>query len=259
MQALMDELGTVAYAHWWLLLEAIAGNTKPGQPFVLTRRSAWWEGQLRTKTKTVTFLLSFLERRGLLTWKKDGTSITVACPKLAKYRDEWSKRSGVTPKPTRESLILSEDRGQRDKERPPTEVQRKAARAARPHVCDELCQVADHAGSLGHPWRCDAATTRKALAKIRDLAREYADAPDSWLATASAVLSSAHASMTSDSRRKFFNSTHFARPNNFARYAERLAREQAPTVATARPMSLREMREALEKRDTAVPAIGGTR
>jgi len=256
-QRILRERGYAGYGRLHAIMEAVAGNTKPGKPFEMTRRTAWWAGHLETTANGLRSLLRSAERSGddagLVEWSETGAYLTIAIPKLAKYRDEYRRKSGHTsgehPDEHPERLPVSEVRGQRDKERPPTEVQRKAASAAHAHVCDDLCKLAEAARELGHPWRCDSRTTRKALTKIRLLATDYAGGAEAeWLAVAVSVLRAAHADMSADARRRYFNSTHFARPANFARYVERqdhaLTKQQTPKAPT-----LRQMREFLADRE----------
>jgi len=121
-QRVLRECGYGGYGRLHAIMEAVAGNTKPGKPFEMTRRTSWWMAHLETTSSGLRSLLRSCERRGedagLLSWSEAEGQLTIAMPKLAKYRDEYRRKSGQTsgqcPDKYPERLPPSEVRGKRN-------------------------------------------------------------------------------------------------------------------------------------------------
>jgi hypothetical protein len=87
--------GLAAYGIWWRLIEIIASrvdgkSTQCSVTYDVTR----WSLLLSLRGSHVRHWIEKLALTGVLTAEWVGTEITVTIPKLLKYRDEYSKKSG---------------------------------------------------------------------------------------------------------------------------------------------------------------------
>lgn len=109
---LRDEFGMEGYGAYWIILETIgeklatkdkdqSGITEPS----LRLSSKNWRKFVTFSPKKFQKFVTFSQKLGLFFAEFDGEFITINCPKLLKYRDEWTKKkgkkklknSGVTP------------------------------------------------------------------------------------------------------------------------------------------------------------------
>lgn len=90
--------GLDGYARWMKLLEAVAARMEPGDAAAIARYP-WseWQRILRGKRKQLTSFLEHLENKRQIKVKDDGQVLEIEIPILLKLRDEYSKKSGVSP------------------------------------------------------------------------------------------------------------------------------------------------------------------
>lgn len=125
--AFIDEHGFEGYGFYWSLLEVIADSMLPGdikceRGYSLTR----WAQFLQTHPNKVRKYFDALAEHGLVKVLSTESRIVVAAPNLAKYRDEYSRKSGQSPDAVRrvshsetdsETEKRKETRSQRQRER----------------------------------------------------------------------------------------------------------------------------------------------
>jgi hypothetical protein len=93
--AYVAECGLEGYGFYWALLEVVAGNiekdsTEATVTYPLTR----WSRLLYSHHHRVGKYLGKLQGNGLVTFECIGSDVKVTVPKLLKYRDEYTKKSG---------------------------------------------------------------------------------------------------------------------------------------------------------------------
>ena len=94
--------GLAAYGAYWRFLEIIASQMEGKDPSCSVSYPVWrWSQKLFVRKSYLCSVLSELKKQGLLVIEGDPNvdeSITVKAPNLLKYRDEYSKKSGHSPK-----------------------------------------------------------------------------------------------------------------------------------------------------------------
>lgn len=109
---LRAEFGMEGYGLYWLILELLAEKVNEKNDTSLTYSAKIWKSFTGISVKKFQKFLSFCSEFEIFSVKfeknisKNGQNgITISCPNLLKYRDEWSKRkarnSGVTTKQLR--------------------------------------------------------------------------------------------------------------------------------------------------------------
>ncbi len=90
------------YGFFWLLLEVVAAQIETGsEKCSATYALPTWSRLLYCHHHTVGKYLGKLEVAGLVTAKKAAGKVEVIIPNLLKYRDEYSRKSGVDPESVR--------------------------------------------------------------------------------------------------------------------------------------------------------------
>ena len=94
---LIADHGHAGYGLWWLVVEAVAarleGEGHPSVTYPVTK----WSHLLSLRGSHVRQALLKLEVTHLVTVEWVGSEIRVTIPNLLKYRDEYSRKSGVAP------------------------------------------------------------------------------------------------------------------------------------------------------------------
>lgn len=112
LAALRAEFGMEGYGLYWLILELLAEKVDEKNDTSLTYSTKIWKSFTGVSVKKFQKFLIFCTNFDIFSVKfeknnsKNGQNgITISCPNLLKYRDEWSKRkarnSGVTTEPLR--------------------------------------------------------------------------------------------------------------------------------------------------------------
>lgn len=91
-----NEFGMAGIGRWWTLCEVVGEKSK-NDCFELTLTVAQWCSELSTNRQQLIRFLAALEELRLCSWVADRSLIRVAMPKLAKFRDEYARKSGHTP------------------------------------------------------------------------------------------------------------------------------------------------------------------
>lgn len=99
--ALESQFGLEGYARWWKLLEIVALQMDKTDRYSVTLPWSKWESYLSGKRKLLLSYLLATEKLGLTQVIANGELIEIKIPKLALYRDEYSRKSGQTPKKLR--------------------------------------------------------------------------------------------------------------------------------------------------------------
>lgn len=99
MSEMIDTLGTESYGIWWIIVEMVAEqmdkSDKHSARFSFKKWAKSCGVSVKKFQKTVSFL-SKLEKISVETSEKFPDFLKISIPKLLNFRDEWSKRSGVT-------------------------------------------------------------------------------------------------------------------------------------------------------------------
>jgi hypothetical protein len=99
MSNFIDKAGYEGYGIYWAILEVIGtlmtkeNGWKTSATYPLTR----WATLLQLHRTTMSKYMGYLRVTGLMLVTYSGDTMTVDCPNLLKYKDEYSKKSGHTP------------------------------------------------------------------------------------------------------------------------------------------------------------------
>lgn len=104
LSELMDEFGAEGYGVWWLILEKIALLMDESDRTSARFSVKLWASFAKVSAKKLQSIVTFLEKKQRFTVKLDGNYLTIDCPKLLKYRDEWTERLSKKSKKTPEQL-----------------------------------------------------------------------------------------------------------------------------------------------------------
>lgn len=89
-----DEFGVAGYGVYWIILELIGEKiTEKNESFLKLSKKNWRKFCEFSPKKFQKFLKT-CENLELFLTEIDGDFITVSCPKILKYRDEWTKKKG---------------------------------------------------------------------------------------------------------------------------------------------------------------------
>jgi len=125
---LRDEFGLAGYGAYWIILELIGEKLgekpedKEDPSLRLSDKN--WRNFVNFSPKKFQKFLTFLQKLELFLVEIDGAFITIKCPNLLKYRDEWArkknkkivKNSGVTPESLRSKETETETETDTDTE-----------------------------------------------------------------------------------------------------------------------------------------------
>jgi len=89
---LMDEYGLEGYGAYWLVLETIAAQCDKSDKTSITLSVKNWRKIVPFAPQKLTKWLAFAQQLTLFCVEIRENLITVSCPKLLKYRDEYSER-----------------------------------------------------------------------------------------------------------------------------------------------------------------------
>jgi hypothetical protein len=115
---LMDEFGPEGYGAYWLVLEAIAAQCETDN-ITLRLSVRNWRRILPFSPQKLANFMGFAGKSGLFQIETAGNEISVSCPKLLKYRDEYAvkreKKSGQTPDKIRVDIEQIQNREDKDR------------------------------------------------------------------------------------------------------------------------------------------------
>jgi len=110
LSELMDEFGAEGYGVWWLVLEKIAHLMDETDRTFARFSVKVWANSARISVKKFQNIVKFLEKKERFYLKMDGQFLTITCPNLLKYRDEWTERQSKRVQKTLD--ILPSDSGE---------------------------------------------------------------------------------------------------------------------------------------------------
>ncbi len=94
LAGILTQYGTEGYGAWWLVVEIVAKQMdKTDRCKVEYPLEIWSRKIFTSRRKTLNFLQVFSEKN-LISLTKSENIISVEIPKLLKFRDEYSKKSG---------------------------------------------------------------------------------------------------------------------------------------------------------------------
>lgn len=104
LSELMDEFGAEGYGVWWLILEKIAQLMDESERTFIKLSQKVWINSLRIPKKKFKMIVEWLGNNGIIFLEYENEYLTISCPNLLKYRDEWTERKIKTASKTREQL-----------------------------------------------------------------------------------------------------------------------------------------------------------
>jgi hypothetical protein len=110
MSELMDQFGAEGYGVWWIVLEKIAHVMDETDRSFARYSVKVWASFARVSTKKFQNIIKFLEKNKTFSTEIDKEYLTINCPKLLKYRDEYTKK--VRNKDTKAPDKLRSESGQ---------------------------------------------------------------------------------------------------------------------------------------------------
>lgn len=94
MVLLEAQFGLEGYARWWKLLESVAVQMDKTNKCSVVYSWVKWQTILKGKRNKLETFLKQLENESRIITKQTGNVLEIKIPKLLKYRDEYSKKSG---------------------------------------------------------------------------------------------------------------------------------------------------------------------
>jgi transcription elongation factor Elf1 len=98
VSAVLEELGAEAYGVWWLIIEDIAAamESKSTQTFAI-HSDVKWSQICYCSARKFRSIANRLQEKGLIVCTSTDNRLQIDVPKLLKFRDEYSKKSGHSP------------------------------------------------------------------------------------------------------------------------------------------------------------------
>jgi hypothetical protein len=97
LMLIRDKFGMAGYGLYWVVVETIAEQMDETDDCSVTLSAKSWRKITETYPKTFNAFLELCETYSLLIKKSEGALITVSCPNLLKYRDEYTKKRKTCP------------------------------------------------------------------------------------------------------------------------------------------------------------------
>jgi len=94
MKLLLAEFGFEGYGLYWNILEIIAENLDYRNTTSATMTAKQWCNSVKISPKKFQKILVFCSENNCFSFKNNQKLITINCPKLVKYRDEYSRKQG---------------------------------------------------------------------------------------------------------------------------------------------------------------------
>jgi hypothetical protein len=104
LSELMDKFGAEGYGVWWIVLEKIAQlMDETGRCFARFSLKVW-ATSAKVSAKKFQNIVGFLEKKSTFILKNEDGFLTIECPNLLKYRDEWTDKKAKAAIKNRDKL-----------------------------------------------------------------------------------------------------------------------------------------------------------
>jgi hypothetical protein len=98
VSAILEEMGAEAYGVWWLILEDIASPMeKNSRETFAIHSDVKWSQICYCSARKFRSIANRLQEKGLIVCTSIDNRLKIDVPKLLKFRDEYSKKSGHSP------------------------------------------------------------------------------------------------------------------------------------------------------------------
>ena len=176
---ILYQLGLEGYGFWWLMLELVASEMDASDRCELSYPLKVWARRLHcTPRKTSAFFEMFSEKI-LILMEYDDTNgvgkLKIKIPNLLKFRDEYSKKSGVTPD---KLPIVSGAKIEIEKQ---IEIKKEKNLKTLPSSSDEAQECDDWISKKKRKLEGKRLDTFKQFWESFDYKKSRAEAIDSWL------------------------------------------------------------------------------
>jgi hypothetical protein len=102
VDALLERFGATAYGVYWLIVEEIASAMEPGRDAPEAIRSVQkWAHICRVQPRVFRKIIARLAVHLMIVSETDDKRLKIIVPNILKYRDEYSRKSGHAPDPTK--------------------------------------------------------------------------------------------------------------------------------------------------------------
>jgi hypothetical protein len=178
MALLLDKHGAEGYGAYWLIWEIVGSQLKEANTKV-TYPEGFWRKKLRLSERKMKMFFKFFSENQLFFVEVSGQMITIDCPKLLKYRDEYSSRRAKKQESigTMSGLRGEEEEKKRreEEETPPPPCVRGRVDESPPKETPETFSEPPYEAIQGEMTHAESAAL---LAKIRPIFEEiWPEAP----------------------------------------------------------------------------------
>lgn len=105
MAELMEEFGAEGYGVWWLILEKIALLMDESDRTSARFSVKVWASFVKVSPRKLQNIVEFLEKNKRIITHLEDKYLTIDCPNLLKYRDEWTERQSKKTSKTLDKLM----------------------------------------------------------------------------------------------------------------------------------------------------------
>lgn len=119
MVEMMEKFGSAGYGYWWIILETIGAQVDEKNDPSCRYPIKFWQRLVRDyHKKTLNLWLIFMQSRNKLVLIYEGEYLTITCPNILKYKDEYKAKqerksktkSGQTPEKVRSNIELETEK-----------------------------------------------------------------------------------------------------------------------------------------------------
>lgn len=104
LSKVIDKFGPAGYGVWWIILEKIALEMNYTDRCEISYSVKTWSKFCRISSKKFQIIVKFLQKIELILLDEDADFLTLKCPNLLRYKDEWSKKQQRNVSKTPEQL-----------------------------------------------------------------------------------------------------------------------------------------------------------
>jgi len=92
LKLLLAKFGFEGYGVYWAILETIADNLNGGNETAVAMSEKQWRKSVEISPKNFQKIINFLSENLLISTEKAQNILTIRCPNIVKYRDEYTSR-----------------------------------------------------------------------------------------------------------------------------------------------------------------------